>query len=548
MITENFVPYLIDSLKEFWDLPAFTDYGKNTITYAEAAREIAWLYKVFAQSGIQKGDKITLSGKNSTNWAIVYLATVSYGAVVVPVLANFSPEDMQHIINHSESKFAFIAKEIYDSIDETNLRQIECIANLNDMSLLIDHKKYFAQDKWESLRSEAKQSIRSRDEFKEIFPTDNADLAAIIYTSGTTGFSKGVMLPHNSLMANVIVARENLLFKVGAPVISFLPLAHAYACSFDLLYPFTRGNHIYFMDKTPSPKVLLQAMQEVKPYVVLAVPLMLEKIYKKTIQPVLEKTTVKVARNIPLVKDILKKKFHDKLIEAFGGRITEFVVGGAALNPEVEIFLKEIKFPFTIGYGMTECGPLISYIRWHLHRPFSSGKVVDFLKVTIDSPDPANIPGEIIIEGEQVMNGYYKNPDATKDVLDDRKRLHTGDIGTMDKDNFVYIKGRSKNMILGSSGENIYPEEIEQKMNNLPYIAETLVVERNHKLVALVYPDYELLDQEKIHESELAGIMEENRKKLNQSVSEFSRIGQIKIVSEPFQKTPTQKIKRYLYH
>jgi long-chain acyl-CoA synthetase len=547
MITENFVPYLENAFKEFWDLPVFTDYGKETYTYAEAARKVIWLHKIFAQANLQKGDKITLSGKNSRNWAIVYLATVTYGTVIVPILANFSPEDIQHIINHSESKFAFLAKEIYDSIDETNLRDLETIVNLNDMTLLHDTKNNFPSDNWDKLHQEAQQ-IRRGNDFKIACQTENNDLAAIIYTSGTTGFSKGVMLPHNSLMANVIVARENLLFEVKAKVISFLPLAHAYACSFDLLYPFTRGNHIHFMDKTPSPKVLLQAMQEIQPFVVLAVPLMLEKIYKKTILPVLEKGTIKFARNLPVIKEVLRKKFHDKLITAFGGKITEFVVGGAALNPEVENFLKEIKFPFTVGYGMTECGPLISYVRWHLHRPYSSGKVVDFLKVTIDSPDPVNIPGEILIEGEQVMYGYYKNPEATSEVLDDQKRLHTGDIGTLDADNYVYIRGRSKNMLLGPSGENIYPEEIEQKMNNLPYIAETLVVERSGKLVALVYPDYELLDQDKIHEGEIEKLMEDNRKKINNSVSDFAKIIQIKTVAEPFQKTPTQKIKRYLYH
>jgi long-chain acyl-CoA synthetase len=548
MIKENFVPYLETAFKEYWDLPAFTDYGKETYTYAEAARKVIWLHKIFSQANIQKGDKITLSGKNCRNWAVVYLASVTYGAVIVPILANFSPEDMQHIINHSDSKFAFLTKEIYDSIDETTLGQLGVIVNLNDLTLLDDKKNVFPDEKWQKLDLETQQTIRRREDFIIRCCTENSDLAAIIYTSGTTGFSKGVMLPHNSLMANVIVARENLLFKINANVISFLPLAHAYACSFDLLYPFTRGNHIHFMDKTPSPKVLLQAMQEIQPYVVLAVPLMLEKIYKKTIQPVLEKGTIKFARNIPGVKDVLRKKFHDKLITAFGGKLTEFVVGGAALNPEVESFLKEVKFPFTVGYGMTECGPLISYERWHLHRLYSSGKVVDFLKVTIDSPDPANIPGEIFIEGEQVMEGYYKNPEATKEVLDDKKRLHTGDIGTLDKDNFVFIRGRSKNMILGSSGENIYPEEIEQKMNNLPYIAETLIVERSGKLVALIYPDYELLDQDKIHDTEIEKLMEENRKKVNTLVSDFAKITQIKIASEPFQKTPTLKIKRYLYH
>jgi len=375
---------------------------------------------------------------------------------------------------------------------------------------------------------------------------DNEDIGAIIYTSGTTGFSKGVMLSHRSLLANIIVARENLLFKEGAKVVAFLPLAHAYACSFDLLYPFTRGNHINFIDKIPAPKVLLGAMQDLKPNVVLAVPLLIEKIFKRQLQPVIETPKMKAMLKLPLLNKLVCKKIRDKLVTAFGGELTELVVGGAPMNAEVELFMKRIKFPITIGYGMTECGPLISYARWFEHRFESSGKLVKYIKCKIESSDPAKIPGEVLISGEQVFSGYYKNEEATSETLKDGW-LYTGDIGTLDKDGFIYLRGRSKNVVLGPSGENIYPELVEQKLNNLPYVMETLVLERDRKLHALIYPDLESLDKDHIPEARVPQIMEENRQEVNKVLADFSRISKVQIVNEPFQKTPTQKIKRYLY-
>ncbi len=375
---------------------------------------------------------------------------------------------------------------------------------------------------------------------------DNKDIAAIIYTSGTTGFSKGVMLSHNSLLANLIVARENLLFKVNAKVLAFLPLAHAYACSFDLLYPFTRGNHINFLDKIPAPKLLLAALQVLKPNVVLAVPLLVEKIYKRQLQPLIETPKMRALLKIPVLNRVIHAKIRKKLMDAFGGNMTELVVGGAPMNAEVELFFKKIKFPVTIGYGMTECGPLISYCRWFEHRFESSGRLVKYIKAKIISPDPAKIPGEVLLSGDQVFSGYYNNPEATAESLKDGW-LHTGDIGTLDKDNFIYLRGRSKNMILGPSGENIYPELVEQKFNNLPYVSESLVLERDRQLHALVYPDFESLDQEHIPETRVAQIMEDNRQSVNKILADFSRIVKVHVVNEPFQKTPTQKIKRYLY-
>lgn len=545
MIQEKLIPYLIDSIKTYWDMPAFTDYPGPALKYSDVGKQLMWLHRLYRACGLAKGGKVALAGKNSGNWATVWLSTVCYGGTIVPILANFSPEDTQHIVNHSEAEILIVSKDKYDSIDPDQLRKVRYIFSLDDYSLL------FARDentgtliKPLSEAADLKGLSASGMNVEDV--CDNEDIGAIIYTSGTTGFSKGVMLSHRSLLANLIVARENLLFKVGAKVVAFLPLAHAYACSFDLLYPFTRGNHINFIDKIPAPKVLLAAMQALKPHVVLAVPLLVEKIFKRQLQPIIETPKMKTMLKIPILNKVVCKKIRDKLVTAFGGEITELVVGGAPMNAEVELFMKRIKFPVTIGYGMTECGPLISYCRWFEHRFESSGKLVKYIQCKIISPDPVNTPGEVLIAGEQVFSGYYNNPEATAETIKDGW-LHTGDIGTLDKDGFIYLRGRSKNVILGPSGENIYPELVEQKLNNLPYVMETLVLERDRKLHALIYPDFEALDQEHIPEARVAQIMEENRQEVNKVLADFSRISKIQIVNEPFQKTPTQKIKRYLY-
>jgi long-chain acyl-CoA synthetase len=546
MIDEKLVPYLVSSIKEYWDLPAFTDYPGPALNYSDIGKRLIWLHQMFRACGIKKGSKIALAGKNSSNWAIVWLSTVTYGGTIVPILYNFSPEDTQHIVNHSDSEVLFISRDKFDSIEEEQLRKVRFVFSLDDFSVLVnreDGKKEIIKSLQDSpeIRNMNSQGLSVTD------MSDNQDTAAIIYTSGTTGFSKGVMLSHTSLLANLIVARENLLFKVGAKVLAFLPLAHAYACSFDLLYPFTRGNHINFLDKIPAPKLLLAALQDLKPNVVLAVPLLVEKIYKRQLQPTIETPKMRTMLKIPGLKNLIQAKIRKKLLDAFGGSMTELVVGGAPMNAEVELFFKKIKFPVTIGYGMTECGPLISYCRWFEHRFESSGKLVKYIKAKVISPDPAKIPGEVLISGEQVFSGYYNNPEATAESLRDGW-LHTGDIGTLDKDNFIYLRGRSKNMILGPSGENIYPELVEQKFNNLPYVSESLVLERDRQLHALVYPDFETLDQEHIPETRVAQIMEDNRQSVNKILADFSRIVKVHVVNEPFQKTPTQKIKRYLYH
>lgn len=545
MIDEKLIPYLIDSIKTYWDLPAFTDYPGPAMKYSEVGKQIIWLHRLFKTCGLEKGSKIALAGKNCSNWAIVWLASITYGGTIVPILANFSASEMQHIVNHSEAEIFFVTKEKNDTLDDEALGKCKFVFSLENFCVL--HNK--VDDRRELIKPWTEMdeiSRMTRESLSVPDVCDNEDLGAIIYTSGTTGFSKGVMLPHRSLLANLIVARENLLFKVGARVLAFLPLAHAYASSFDLLYPFTRGNHINFLDKLPTPKVLIAGMKDLKPNVVLTVPLLVEKIFKKQIQPKIEDPKIKTLLKVPILSQVVLRKIKSGLMEAFGGEMTEMVAGGAPMNAEVEHFMKKIKFPVTIGYGMTECGPLISYIRWFEHKPESSGKIVKYITAKINSPDPERIPGEIMIKGEQVFLGYYKNPEATAEVLRDGW-LHTGDIGTLDKENSIFIRGRSKNVILGPGGENIYPELVEQKLNNLPYVGESLVLERNNVLYALVYPDLEALDQDKIPESRLEEIMEQNRTEANKVLASFSRIAKVQIVNEPFQKTPTQKIKRYLY-
>lgn len=545
MTNEKLIPCIAGAIRDYWDLPAFTDYPGIAQNYSAVARRMIWLHRLFKACGVVKGTKIALGGKNCSAWASVWLSTITYGATIVPILSAFSPEDTQHIVNHSDALLLFISKDKFDSIDADMLKGVKYVFSLENYNLL-----YAQADKKKELPPSLEQCLDDLPKTPAQFVLEdvcsNDDTAAIIYTSGTTGFSKGVMLPHKSLLLNLIFAREHLLFSIGAKVIAFLPLAHGYASSFDLLYPFTRGNHINFLDKIPAPKLLLAAMQDLKPEVVLTVPLLIEKIYKKQIQPLIDTPRMQTLLKIPVLNKLILKKIKAKLMTAFGGNLRELITGGAPMNAEVELFMKKIRLPFTIGYGMTECGPLIGYAGWQEHRFESSGIKVDFLELKIDSHDPEKVPGEIILRGEQIFTGYYKNEDATREVLRGGW-LYTGDIGTVDKEGFIYIRGRSKNMILGPSGENIYPELVEQKLSNLPYVNEALVLERDRQLHALIYPDLESLDADKIPTSKIPELMEKNRNDVNKILASFSRIAKIQIVNEPFQKTPTQKIKRYLY-
>jgi len=545
MLKTNFVNYFEEAIKKHWNLPAFSDIDGETIDYKTVANKIYWLHNILESCGIKRGDKVALLGKNSTNWAITYLSTITYGAVVVPILPNFTAEDMNHIIKHSESKLLFIGNSIIDNIEESEIPKLKGIIHLEDFKLVDSRTNDEIVDKIKSAM--VKKYNVSKREF--VLPKDitNDSLGEIIYTSGTTGFTKGVMLPLNSLIANILVATEYLPFRTGSKMLSFLPLSHAYACAFDFLYPFTRGVHVHFLGKIPSPKLLLKHLKDVSPEMILSVPLILEKVIKKNVFPLLEKKLIKFAIAIPGVKQAFYKKIRKQLLTVFGGSLHEMVIGGAPLNAEVEKFLKDIKFPFTIGYGMSECGPLISYAAWDAHRYRSSGRIVRYLEAKIDSPDPLNIPGDILVKGEQVMTGYYKNAEATKEVFTSDGWLNTGDIGLIDKDNFIFIKGRSKNLILGGGGENIYPEAIEQSFNNLPYVQESLVLERDNKLVVLVYPDVDEADKNDISESMYQQLMEQNKDLYNEKVPAYAKIKEVKIVPEPFLKTPTQKIKRYMY-
>lgn len=546
---ENLTRIIQDNIQKNWNIQSMSDYKGGSYSFADVARQIARLHLLFRECGIRQGDKVSLVGKNSANWGITYLATITYGAVVVPILPDFKANDVQHIINHSDSLLLFAADNLFDSLDTQKTKKLKGAFSLKDFSLLSDMGEKSTRKSFENLDKLFDKTYPQglKPEGVNYKPIPNKDLAVISYTSGTTGFTKGVMIHHNSLVANIIYANENMPLSPGDAIVSFLPLAHAYGCAFEFLWPFTLGCHITFLTKTPSPQIILEAFREIRPRLVLSVPLIIEKIYKKQILPAMGKPALKTLLKVPLLNKVVYKKVYDKLFNVFGGNFHEIVIGGAALNKEVEVFLNKIGFPFSIGYGMTECGPLISYANWDKTRLGSAGKIVDTMEVTIDSPDPYNEVGEILVRGENVMLGYYKNEEATRAALDDQGWLHTGDLGVIDKDNYIYIKGRSKSMILGASGQNIYPEEIEALLNNKRLVQEALVVEKNGVLTAMIYPDYESVDKLKISEKELNDTLESYKTDLNNDLPSFMNISRIKIVPEEFEKTPKKSIKRFLY-
>ncbi len=544
MLKENYTRFIWDSILENWDRTAFTNYQSASYTYAEVGRSIYYMQKLFSKCGLKKGEKVALIGKNCAEWAIAYQAVVTYGAVVVPILPNFTPNDVQHIINHSDSVMLFANKANWDVLDEDNLPKLKAVISLDDFSPLYTHAKHSCE------HINKFQSLLAKDFTKEKLPKQiipNTSLFAIIYTSGTTGFSKGVMLTHNNITGNMVYSRTNMPLVPGDKILSFLPLAHAYGCAIEFLYPFTSGCHITFLGMMPAPQLLLKAFSEIKPRLILSVPLIIEKIFKKQIKPVLEQSKVKFLMKIPFMDSVILGKIKTKLTESFGGNFHEIVVGGAAINEEVQEVLRKAGFAFTIGYGMTECGPLISYAGWREARFNSAGRCVDQLEMRIDSPDPENVVGEILVRGENVMKGYYKNPKATSEILDKDGWLHTGDLGTMDSDGFLYIKGRSKSMILGASGQNIYPEEIEARINAFPLVQESIVVDRKEGLVALIYPDMEMVDAKKMKEHSLEAIMDTYCKQLNREVPNYMQVSKFQVVSSEFEKTPKRSIKRFLY-
>ncbi|WP_430971667.1 AMP-binding protein [Sunxiuqinia rutila] len=534
-----------ESMLQNWELPLFTDYGGSSYRYGEVAQQIHQIHLFLQEIGIQKGDKIALFGRNTANWATSFLAIISYGAVAVPVLPDFNPADVHHILNHSESKLLFAGDVLFEKLDVEQLKQVQAVVSLMNFSLLLNPGNGTAQA-WENhLKAKTRELIGPGDFVLEELADE--ELCVLSYTSGTSGFTKGVMIPARSLLSNIIYAREHMPLKTGEQIVSFLPMAHVFGLLFEFLFPATLGCHITFLSKTPTPQIITKAFGEIRPHLILSVPLVIEKIYKKKILPTLEKPVMKFLLKVPLVSSILKTKIKEKLVETFGGRFYEIVIGGAPLSKEVEQFFKSIGFPFTIGYGMTECGPLISYDAWDSTQISSAGKVVDRMKVRIDSTDPYRVVGEIQVKGPNVMQGYYKNEESTQQAFTDDGWLRTGDLGLIDPQDFVYIKGRSKNMLLGSSGQNIYPEEIEAKLANLHGIQESVVVGREGKLVALVYADPEVIAADGLDEDGKRKLMEENRRLANRELPKYSQLAQIDLVSEEFEKTPKRNIKRYLY-
>lgn len=547
---ENLIKIYENSFRKNWDLEAVTDFGTTvTLTYGQLAERIAYLHLLFERVGINVGDRIAVMGKNNSNWVTTYLAAVTYGAVIVPILQDFKANDAIHIINHSESKLLFITDLIWENIDVEQVPDLQAVISLNTMDLIITGlPKTQAVDKMtiEELFAEKYPNGFGKEDVHYI-ERSNAELASINYTSGTTGFSKGVMTPANALAGNIIFGLNTKLVWPGCRHVAFLPLAHAYGCAFDFLACLAAGGHTYLIGRTPSPKILMKAFSEVKPTVILSVPLILEKIYKKMIQPQISKKPVSWVLKMPLLDKVVLNKIRETLINAFGGEFSQIIIGGAPLNAEVEAFLRRVNFPVTVGYGMTETAPLISFTPWTEFRSQSCGQVLDgFMDARIANPDADGV-GEIQVRGENVMAGYYKNEQATAESFTEDGWLRTGDLGVIDEDGFIYIKGRCKTMLLGPSGQNIYPEEIEAKINNMPYVLESLVLQKDTRLVALVCPDFEAVDADHLSQDQLEVIMEENRKLVNAELAAYEQINEVRVYTHEFEKTPKKSIKRFLY-
>lgn len=550
---ENILETYQESFRESWDLPALTDFGsEEVLTYADLSRRIARVHLFYKQMGIAPGDKVALLGKNSATWVMFFMATITYGATIVPILSDFNSHDSQHIVNHSEATLLIVSQSVWETYDFDEMPQLRAVLSLETRQVLAE-RPVEGQPSVQRIIRNLSRKFRSTypDGFSRedvVYPSVGKDDIAIInYTSGTTGFSKGVMLTYDNIAGNVGFGIESRLHYQGSRALSFLPLAHAYGCTFDMLVPLATGSFITVFGKTPTPKLLLKALSQVKPNLVICVPLILEKIYRKQIVPMITRRAIRWVLAVPFVDRAIYAKIRNKLVESFGGEFEEVIIGGAPLNSEVEEFLHKIKFPFTVGYGMTECCPLISYTPWRQFIPTSCGHVIPNMEAKIVSDDPVNIPGEICVRGQNRMKGYYKNPDVTAATIDEDGWLHTGDMGTLN-DGTLFIRGRYKTMILSASGQNIYPEEIEAKLNNMPYVSESLVVERGKGLTAIVYPDYERMDADHIENSRLSELMEHNRQELNTLVAPYEKIDHIQLIPHEFEKTPKKSIKRYLYN
>jgi len=547
----DFVDLIADSLRNNWDLDALTDYKGVTLQYKDVARKIEKLHILFENAGVEKGDKIALCGRNSAAWAAAFLAVLTYGAVAVPVLHEFKAQQVHAIVNHSEAKLLFVGDMVWPELDAEAMPGLEGIINIPDYSVLVSRS---------DLLTEARE--RLNEFFGRKFPkyfrkehvtyphTPDPDALALInYTSGTTSNSKGVMIPFRALWSNYQFAIEAMggNVKRGDRVISMLPLAHMYGMAFEFIFEFLRGCHVYYLTRIPSPKIVLQAFGEIKPIIIISVPLIIEKIIKKNVLPKLQTPAMRVLLRLPLISSRIFDRIRENLVAAFGGRFYEIIIGGAAFNSEVEELLKRIGFPYTVGYGATECAPIIAYEGWENFKKGSCGKAVPRMELRIDSPDPENKAGEILTRGANVMLGYYKNEEQTRQTIDKDGWYHTGDLGTMDAEGNLFIRGRSKNMLLGASGQNIYPEEIEDKLNSLPYVNESIVIQKSEKLYALIYPDYDEAKRDGLDSEGLRMAMEQNRKDLNEAVATYERLSGFKIYEHEFEKTPKRSIKRFLY-
>ena len=544
----QFIDYIEQSIIKNWDKDALTDYKGITLQYKDVARKIAKFHIVLESAGIQPGDKIAVCGRNSAHWGVTFLATITYGAVIVPILHEFKADNIHNIVNHSEAKLLFVGDQAWENLNEDAMPLLEGIASLTDFTALVSRNEKL------TYAFEHRNAIYGQRYPKNFRPEHICyrkdrpeELAIINYTSGTTGYSKGVMLPYRSIWSNVAYCFEMLPVKAGDHIVSMLPMGHVFGMVYDFLYGFSAGAHIYFLTRMPSPKIIAQSFAEIKPRVISCVPLIVEKIIKKDILPRVDSKIGKLLLKVPIVNDKIKSLARQAAMEIFGGNFDEIIIGGAPFNAEVEAFLKKIGFPYTIAYGMTECGPIICSSRWETLKLASCGKATTRMEVRIDSPDPKTHAGEIVCRGMNIMLGYYKNPEATAQIIDANGWLHTGDLGTIDDEGYVTVRGRSKNLLLTSSGQNIYPEEIESKLNNMPYVAESLIVLQHDKLVALIYPDFDDAFAHGLQQADIIKVMEANRVELNQQLPNYSQISKVKIHFEEFEKTAKKSIKRFMY-
>ena len=547
-LEQSFIALIEQSIKTNWYLNALTDYKGITLQYRDVARKIEKIHILLENAGIEKGDKIAICGRNSAHWTVTYLAVITYGAVVVPILHEFKADQVHNIVNHSESRLLFVGDQIWENLNEAAMPHLEGIIELKDFGVPVSRseKLAYARDHLNEIFGH-KFPCRFRPDDISYEKEKSEDLAIINYTSGTTGYSKGVMLPYRSILSNVLYCKEKIGLKAGDSVVSMLPLGHVFGMTFDFLYGFTAGAHLWFLTRMPSPKIIAESFAEIRPRVIACVPLIVEKIFKKNILPKVDNKLGKLLLHVPIISDKIKELIKQKAMEVFGGNFIEIIIGGAPFNAEVEAFLKMIDFPYTIAYGMTECGPIICHSHWTELKLASCGKVAARMEAKVLSPNPSAIAGELVCRGANLMLGYYKNEEATRQVIDTEGWLHTGDMATIDEDGNVFIKGRCKNLLLTSSGQNIYPEEIESKLNNMPYVSESLIILQQDKLVGLIYPDSDDAFAHGLNQSDLVRVMEENRLELNKQLRAFSQIARFKLYPEEFEKTAKKSIKRFLY-